>query len=96
MKSKKAIEQRRGRDVHGGGYYEIGPDGLERADPGPPTVVVCRRVADFAPSPVPPGAAFGHCARCHAPIAFNPAAPHQDVPRVCLQCAEIEPRPIES
>jgi hypothetical protein len=60
-----------------------------------PDMVICRRVADY-PAGVPPVAAqLTACTRCGAPIAFNPAGPHQDMPKVCMQCAGIEPLPIE-
>lgn len=61
-----------------------------------PDYVICRRVADYAPSPVPPGAGRTVCSRCGAAIAFNPNGPHQDKPRRCMQCAGITPLPIES
>lgn len=56
-------------------------------------VWVCRRVVDYAPAPVPPHAAVDTCAWCSALVAYNPARP-VDAPRVCMQCAGIEPLPI--
>lgn len=60
-----------------------------------PDVVICRRVTDYAPAPLPRTAGFADCTKCGARIAFNPAGPHQDVPKVCMQCAAIRPLPIE-
>lgn len=60
-----------------------------------PDVVICRRVTDYAPAPLPPTAQITACTRCGARIAFNPAGTHQDVPKICMQCARIEPLPIE-
>lgn len=65
---------------------------LQPADAGNPDAVICRRVADYASSP-PAGAALGACDQCAAPIAYNPEGPHLDRPRICMQCAGIEPLP---
>ncbi|HLX21674.1 MAG TPA: hypothetical protein VKR23_16125 [Gaiellaceae bacterium] len=81
-----------------GTYYGITHDGrmvpagdVDRL----PDKVICRRVADY-PHAVPPGAAVtGPCADCGARIAWNPKGPHQDRPHVCMQCASIQPLPIE-
>lgn len=54
---------------------------------------ICRRVADYAPAPVPAGAAFDACTRCAARIAYNPAR-RVAAPRVCMQCAGIAPLPM--
>jgi hypothetical protein len=81
----------------GGRYYGRRLDGaLELIGDVPrrPDSVYCRRTADFAPAPIPAGAAFTHCASCGAEIAFNPAGPHQDAPKICLQCGGVEPLPI--
>lgn len=64
-------------------------------DLGVPDVVVCRRVTDYPPAPLPPTAQIAPCTHCGARIAFNPAGPHQDRPKVCMQCAGVEPLPIE-
>ena len=55
---------------------------------------ICRRVADFEPSQIPDAAAFDRCAECRARIVYNPART-VDAPRVCMQCADIEPEPFE-
>lgn len=60
-----------------------------------PDEVICRRVADYPHGVAPAAAATTRCTRCQRRIAFNPAGPHQDKPKVCLQCAGIEPLPIE-
>lgn len=62
--------------------------------PGPPDVVVCRRVVDYAPQPVPGGAAFTQCRLCTSVVAFDPDGPHQHVGKICMQCAGIKPLPI--
>jgi hypothetical protein len=59
-----------------------------------PDCVICRRVEDFAPAPVPTDAAMGTCAECGRAIAFNPDGPHPDVVKVCMQCRDITPLPI--
>ena len=85
------------KDVHGGQYLERDWTGrLTDASPGVPDVIICRRVADYAPSPVPPTAAVTDCTRCGAAIAFNPANPHATCLKICMQCGGIEPLPIES
>lgn len=86
---------KRGIDVHGGNFYgqrvKDGP--LEPAPPGRPDIVVCRRVADYD-VPLPAHAATTNCSQCAAPIAFNPQGPHQDVKKICMQCARIQPLPM--
>jgi hypothetical protein len=79
-------------DVHGGNYYgRRDADGpLEPAAPQRPDHVICRRVADYN-VPLPPSAATTICNQCAAPIAFNPKGPHQDVKKICMQCARIRP-----
>ena len=76
-----------------GRYYEGDERGLLRpAAAGVPDVVICRRLADYSWTfPRPAGAAVGPCAACHEPIAYNPNGPHQDRPRICLQCAGVTP-----
>lgn len=74
-----------------GQYYQRVGGRLEPATAGRPSVVICRRVADYAAGP-PTGAAIATCA-CGAAIAYNPEGPHLDVPRVCMQCAGIDPLP---
>lgn len=64
-------------------------------DFGPPSEVVCRRVADYPKGKPPAAARITTCADCGRRIAFNPAGPHQDKPKVCMQCAGIQPLPIE-
>jgi hypothetical protein len=84
--------------THGGKYYGRTWDGrLEDATAadGPPDTVICRRVADFPHGQPPPGARITRCRDCDQRIAFNPAGPHQDRPRICMQCARIQPLPIE-
>jgi hypothetical protein len=62
-------------------------------EPHDPTVVICRRVADYN-VPAPKDAALDLCATCGAKIFYNPNGPHLDKPRICLQCHGIEPLPI--
>jgi hypothetical protein len=80
--------------VNPGTFYKREPSGrlVPTADTGQPDVWVCRRVADYPR--LPEGAATTVCCRCHAPIAFNPART-VDAPKVCMQCAGIEPLPFE-
>jgi len=82
------------RYTHGGMYWN--PITREETEPGVPDVRVCRRVADYAPSPVPAAAAIGFCADCGTPIAYNPHGQHLDRPAICMQCAGIQPLPIDS
>ena len=66
------------------------------ATDGEVEVWICRRVADFMR--VPTGAAVAHCGRCGEEIAYNPRRLRTvpgDTPKVCIQCAGIEPLPIE-
>jgi len=91
------MTKRRTQDVHGGRFYgRLTPDGPlvpTTEVVGEPTVWICRRVGDYAPAPIPAGAAFAVCSRCQADIAFNPAR-QVTAPKVCLQCAGITPLPI--
>jgi hypothetical protein len=83
--------------VHAGRYYGVTHQGrmLELGDVAvPPDAVLCRRVADFPHGTAPPGAHVEPCRSCGAPIAFNPAGPHRQAPRECLQCAGVVPDPI--
>ena len=81
-----------------GHYYARDDDGrlieYTPVEESPPTdVVICRRVVDFPHATPPPGARILSCAECAAPIAADPASPHQELPRICLQCAGIRPLP---
>jgi len=82
-----------------GTYYGVTHAGrmvpLSSSPDRPPDKVICRRVADYAPFRPPAAASTGPCADCGAPIAWNPAGPHQDRPKICMQCAGIQPLPIE-
>lgn len=60
----------------------------------PPDLWICRRVADFPAARVPEGGEVAACTRCSAPIVFNPRRPFT-TPKVCMQCANIEPVPME-
>lgn len=82
--------------VNSGNYYGRDADGkLHRIGDvdAPPDIVICRRVADY-PAGTRDGQ-VGRCSQCAAPIRYNPDGPHQDRPRVCMQCAGIQPLPIE-
>jgi hypothetical protein len=68
---------------------------LEPASPQIPDVIICRRVVDYAPAPIPDGAEFTPCADCNALVAYNPKGPFQYVPKICMQCARIRPLPMD-
>jgi hypothetical protein len=92
--------KKKGQRVEGGRFYgKVTADGpLLPAPPSRPDVWVCRRVADFPGHLVPAGGVVGACTRCQAPIVFNPARQATvpaTVPRICMQCADIAPLPIE-
>lgn len=57
-------------------------------------VWICRRVEDFPDGRAPAGSATGLCSRCGASLVYNPSR-RVDAPKVCMQCAGIEPLPIE-
>lgn len=82
-----------------GQYYGVTHSGqmvpLSGAPERAPDNVICRRVADYPRQGPPPAATTGPCAKCGARIAWNPAGPHQNRPHICMQCAGIEPLPIE-
>jgi hypothetical protein len=81
-------------DTRPGQYYGVPRRGpLVPVPPGRPDRVICRRVADYPQGTPPAAAARGVCVTCGAPIAFNPAGPHQDAPKVCMRCAGIQPLP---
>jgi len=85
-------------DVHGGQYYgrtwagQLVPLGDV---PVPPDSIICRRVADFPLGVPPAGAHIDPCTKCGAWVASNPHGPFRDRPRVCMQCEQIQPLPIE-
>jgi hypothetical protein len=91
--------KRKGSRVDAGHFYrQTRPDGpLMPTAPGLPDVWICRRLADFPGQRAPEGAIVGHCTRCQYPIAFNPARVlmvPSTTPRICMQCANIEPLPL--
>lgn len=84
----------------GGGFYgRVTPSGplvpVGTTYTGPVDAWICRRVADFAPAPIPTGAAFDVCTRCAVAIVFNPAR-RVTAPKICMQCAHYQPLPIVS
>jgi hypothetical protein len=86
---------KRGRVVNSGEYFERAPDGrLEPAAPGVPDVVMCRRVEDFHGGQVPAGGIVTVCRECDAAVVTN-LLKFPDRPRICMQCARVQPLPIE-
>jgi hypothetical protein len=82
--------------VLSGGYYLHQPDGtLAPVTAAVPDFVICRRVGDFPANQPPASASIAPCATCGELIAFNPQGLYRDRPRICLQCADVEPLPIE-
>lgn len=81
--------------THGGQYIAETPDGPQRVEAHgqAPAFVMCRRVSDYPLGLPPIGARVLTCSQCDAPIAANPAGPHQDRPHVCMQCGGFEPLP---
>jgi len=78
-------------------YYGRTWDGrLIEALPSDPDAVICRRVADYPGGQPPAAATLTACRDCEALVAFNPTGPYLDRPRVCLQCAGIQPLPMDS
>lgn len=55
-----------------------------------PDFVICRRVKDFV-GKLPSDAKITRCTECKAKIAYNPASPYPNKPKVCMQCRDIEP-----
>jgi hypothetical protein len=85
-------------DVQGGRFYGRTSSGrlvpVSADDAGPPDVWICRRVADYPGQQIPTGGEVDTCGNCFAPIVFNPARAVA-APRICMQCAKIQPLPIE-
>jgi hypothetical protein len=77
-------------------YRFVGTRLVELTETVPPDVHVCRRVADYAPAPVPPQAAITLCVVCAELVAFDPNGPFPNAPRVCQRCLGIEPLPMSS
>jgi hypothetical protein len=94
-------KRKKGNLVDGGRMYRRGPGGLvpePDASAGVVDVWVCRRVADFPFKLAPAGAATSRCADCGEEIAYNPRrilTVPPSTPQICMQCAQIEPLPIE-
>jgi len=90
--------KKKGPIVQGGGFYgRVTPDGPLVPAPdedATPDVWICRRVSDFPGGRVPEGGRVSRCSHCFALIVFNPAR-QVTAPKVCMQCAQIEPLPIE-
>lgn len=84
--------------IHGGRFYgRLTPDGplVPVTDAlGEPDVWICRRVADYPNQHAPAGGAVAPCTRCRAALVFNPAR-IVSAPKVCMQCMQIKPLPIE-
>jgi len=90
-------KRKRGGDVQGGRMYgRLTPNGplLPAPDAVTPDVWICRRVADFPAGRVPVGGAIASCTQCGAAIVFNPAR-LVSAPKICMQCGDIVPLPIE-
>lgn len=85
--------------VHGGRFYgritRNGPLVPVTDYDGEVEAWICRRVADFPHQRVPDGGAVGACARCGVAIAFNPRRTVA-APKVCMQCADVQPLPIRA
>jgi hypothetical protein len=89
------VTKKRGTLVNSGEYFSRTLGGpLEPAPPGVPDVVICRRVEDFPGGQVPAGGIVTVCRECGAQVVTN-LAKHPDRPRICMQCAHIQPLPIE-
>lgn len=86
-------------DVHGGQFYAKMQSGRfveVPADLGGRLVDqwICRRVADFPRRELPVGGAVDVCSRCGEPIVYNTRRTIL-APKICMQCASIQPLPIE-
>jgi len=85
--------------IQGGKWYgritENGPLVPAPPDLRAPDAWVCRRLADYPNGQAPAGGALGSCSECRAVIVFNPQR-RVSAPKVCMQCADIVPLPIES
>jgi len=98
----RELERANKPDVLGGQYYERDERGTIRSvgaeAPGgrQPDAWICRRVADYPNARVPSAGAVAPCSRCQAPIVFNPKREGVTAPKVCMQCAHIQPLPIDS
>lgn len=58
---------------------------------------ICRRLSDYAPGTLPAGAWRGTCTVCGAVVGYNPRSVElvpPGTPKVCMQCAGIEPLPL--
>jgi len=84
--------------IQGGRYYaRLTPDGpLVPVEDvvGEPDAWICRRLVDYPRQQLPASGQLAMCTRCGAAIVFNPARVLA-APKVCLQCASIQPLPIE-
>jgi len=84
--------------VTGGQFFERTPAGFTPVGQTAPRAVdgwICRRVADYPGRRFPPEGRIAACTKCGAPIVFNPAR-NVEAPKVCMQCAGIQPLPIDS
>jgi hypothetical protein len=92
----------KGDEIFGGQFYERTPDGRMKVtapEGRAPDAWICRRVSDYAPSPIPENAGIGACQKCRSAIVFNPKrldTVPADTPMICMQCTSIKPLPIES
>lgn len=85
------------RRVDAGQYVERDWRGhIKQVAPQRPDAILCRRLVDYPNGEAPAGADLDTCQKCSALVAYNPNGPHQDRPRICMQCGGIEPLPMEA
>jgi len=58
-----------------------------------PDAWICRRLVDFPDQTAPAGGELDQCMRCSALVVFNPTR-NVKAPKICMQCAKIQPLPI--
>lgn len=75
------------------GFWTFDVDGKMRPHaPADPDVVISRRIADFPDGTPPAAALIVACSECGALVAND--GRYREKPKICLQCAGIEPLPI--
>jgi hypothetical protein len=86
-------------DTRPGAFYlrQPGRPLIESTDSARPDTWICRRVVDYPDGHVPPGGLVDTCRHCSALVAYDPLSPvPPDTPKLCMQCAGIQPLPMTS
>lgn len=76
---------------------DLAPVADDQVVPAQVEAWICRRVADYPAAKVPSAGQVASCSRCGAAIVYNPMRSlPPTVPKLCMQCVDIQPLPMDS